>query len=693
VICRRHAGAGGLRQLAGPAGLDAAELYRLTGGNPFYVTAVIAAGVSEIPAAARDAVLARAVGLSSRARAVLHVAVLTGVRAELRIVESVTDCAPPVVDEVLASGLVTVDGAWLRFRHEIARLAVEQAIPPHRRSRIHARVLDALAAAGCDDDARMAFHAEGAGDGPAVVRYAAAAARQAAELASHREAAAQFGRALRFAAGADPATLAGLYDGIAHELGLLDRWQDAADAVERALGLWRQAGDRQRESASLRQLAVTMWRLCRGSESSSAAEAAVAIAEPLGPSAELARAYAYLGTARAEDGQGDAAIELSRRAQALAASLGLPDVLSYALNTEAWSIATLGGDWAGLMRRALEIAVAEGLQVQAGRAYANMHALYCGQRRFEEAESCFAEGIAYCDEADIGTYGVCLRGERTSALEKMGRWEEAAALSIEMLAHGDASPVNKINPLTSLGKIRARQGAPGCWECLNEATEAAVGTGEPQWLVLARLARAEAYWLAGEPAAAMREAKLADDAGAGLDAWRRGAVAVWLRRTGSRRLPRGDLAEPCRLQIAGQPEQAARFWTALHCPYEAALALYDTAQEARLREALAIFTDLGASAAARLTRQTMRRLGVRSIPAGPRSATRAHPLGLTRREREVLGLICAGHTNAEIAAKLFISAKTVDHHVSAVLAKLGAPTREVAAAHAARLGLVGAAER
>jgi DNA-binding CsgD family transcriptional regulator len=87
------------------------------------------------------------------------------------------------------------------------------------------------------------------------------------------------------------------------------------------------------------------------------------------------------------------------------------------------------------------------------------------------------------------------------------------------------------------------------------------------------------------------------------------------------------------------------------------------------------------------------RLGIRSIPAGPRTATRGDPLGLTRREREVLELICAGHTNAEIAAKLFLSARTVDHHVSAVLAKLGAPTRGAAASHAARLGLVGRAER
>jgi DNA-binding CsgD family transcriptional regulator len=106
--------------------------------------------------------------------------------------------------------------------------------------------------------------------------------------------------------------------------------------------------------------------------------------------------------------------------------------------------------------------------------------------------------------------------------------------------------------------------------------------------------------------------------------------------------------------------------------------LHDVPDEAALREALKIFTGLGASAAAQITRQKMRLLGIRSIPAGPRSATREHPLGLTRREREVLELICAGHTNAEIAAKLFISAKTVDHRVSAVLAKLDAPTRDVA---------------
>jgi DNA-binding CsgD family transcriptional regulator/tetratricopeptide (TPR) repeat protein len=681
-----------VQELASQSDVDAAELYRLTAGNPFYVTEVLQAGMSKVPAAARDAVLARAARLSAEARYVLDVAALIGTRGNLQLVEAVTACRPSAVDEVLASGLLAGDGAWLRFRHEIARVAVEYEIAAHRRRLIHARILTALEAAGFDD-AQLAFHAEGAADGPAVVRYATSAAYRATELASHREAVAQFERALLFAAGAPPATTAALYDGLAAEAGMLDRWQDAADSSERALELWRQAGDQPREGASSHQLSRALWRLCRGPEAMAAAEAAVAILEPLGPSTELAWAYASLANIRMLDGHDDSAIELSRRAQALAESLHVPEVLSEALNTEGCAASRQGGDWAAPMRRTLEIAISEGLRAQAGRAYSNLHSIYCGQRQFEEAEGIFAAGIAYCEEHDIGVYGTCLRGERAFALEEQGRWAESASLSEGLLAGGGASPVNRITPLVSLGRIRARQGAAGCWECLDEAALAADGNGEPQFVVPVRLARAEAHWLAGKPDSARREAELANEVCARCDAWDRGAVAAWLRRTGSPRPPHTDLAEPYRLEVAGDWAAAARLWTSLGCLYQAGFALYDAAAEAPLRAALKHFTDLGALAAVQLTRRKMRQLGIRSIPAGPRAATRAHPLGLTRREREVLDLICAGHSNSEIAAKLFISTKTVDHHVSAVLAKLDAPTRGIAASHAARLGLVATATR
>jgi DNA-binding CsgD family transcriptional regulator len=226
--------------------------------------------------------------------------------------------------------------------------------------------------------------------------------------------------------------------------------------------------------------------------------------------------------------------------------------------------------------------------------------------------------------------------------------------------------------------MRARRGEPGIWECLDEAAVTADEAGEPQQQIPARLARAEAYWLEGRPDAARREAELADDACATSSAWHRGAVAVWLRRLGSPRPMRGEVAEPYRLLLDGDPAGAANAWTRLGCPYEAAMALADAPDEEALREALGIAIGLGAPSAARIIRQRLRVLGARSIPAGPHRATRKRPFGLTRREGEVLELICAEHTNAEIAAKLFLSVKTVDHHVSAVLAKLGVPTRAAA---------------
>jgi DNA-binding NarL/FixJ family response regulator len=129
-------------------------------------------------------------------------------------------------------------------------------------------------------------------------------------------------------------------------------------------------------------------------------------------------------------------------------------------------------------------------------------------------------------------------------------------------------------------------------------------------------------------------------------------------------------------------------WDRLGCPYQAALALLDTKEEIHLRESLDRLVDLGADAAARLVRRTMRELGIRSVPAGARTAARTHPRGLTKREQEILQLLSEGQSNEEISATLFISVRTVEHHVSAILGKLGVATRKAAAQEARRLGLM-----
>jgi DNA-binding CsgD family transcriptional regulator len=253
------------------------------------------------------------------------------------------------------------------------------------------------------------------------------------------------------------------------------------------------------------------------------------------------------------------------------------------------------------------------------------------------------------------------------------------AISAQLLEESSSAPLNQICVRTLIGVIHARRGEPEVWRALDSAIANAAPAGQPQYVVPARLARTEAYLTEGRVDEARHEAELAADAAHDIDEWMRGALRRWLDRTGSDRIVDGPIAGPYRLQESGEHAAAARAWDELGCRLDAALALLDSSDEDELRDALRRLDELGAKATAGLARQKLRQIGARSVPVGPRRATRAHPLGLTPRECEVLELICERQTNAQIARTLFISAKTVDHHVSAVLAKLGVQTREAAA--------------
>jgi DNA-binding CsgD family transcriptional regulator len=169
------------------------------------------------------------------------------------------------------------------------------------------------------------------------------------------------------------------------------------------------------------------------------------------------------------------------------------------------------------------------------------------------------------------------------------------------------------------------------------------------------------------------------------DAWSRGELAFWLWRAGAPVAPHPDDPEPYARAIAGDWRGAAAVWAALGFPYEHADALSEADDEAARIEALAAFDRFGAARSAAHLRRRLRAAGVRRIPRGPRPASRAGPAGLTPRETEVLDLIVRGATNAQIAETLVIAPKTVDHHVSAVLGKLGVASRREAGAAMGRL--------
>ena len=679
---------GAVQQMVSDTPADAETLFELTGGNPFYLTQVIEGDGTSLPASARDAVLARVARLEGGPRQVLEAAALMGSRIDPWLLDTVVACAADGVRAGISSGLLTPDGPEVRFRHEIIRMVVEDAVPAYQRVALHASLLTALRDCGAKDESRLAYHAEGAGDTQAVLQHAPEAARLSEALGSHREALAQYQRALRFSSSADPAIVASLYDGLSFEASLVDRWEEAAQAAESALFLWRQVGDRVREGDTLRRLSRTMWRLCRGAEAASAGERALRVLEPLSPGPELARAYANLATQRMLDARHGEALALAAKAMELAEQLDQPDVLSEALNTSACSSAETGLPWEWQMRRALDVALSAGLQEQAGRVYANIYAIGCTVRRFPAVESRYLEGIEYCDSHDLGTFASCLRGHRTGALEQLGKWDEATELARRLIVRRATSPVNRLKPIIVLSKVLARRDDPEATELLKEAVRGAEGTGEPDWIVESHLALAEASWLAGRNDEAVLAITRAAELVAPCDQWLRGSCDVWLSRLGLAPVSIGEVAAPYALQLAGDLDGAWHAWDTHGCPFEAAMSTIESSDEETLRRALDCADALGAVATARMVRRNMRRLGVKAVPAGPRATTRDHEFKLTRREHEVLDLLGVGMANAEIAERLFISERTVDHHVSAVLAKMNVRSRGAAVRKAVRAGIL-----
>jgi DNA-binding CsgD family transcriptional regulator/tetratricopeptide (TPR) repeat protein len=674
--------------LAGPYGVDPHELYRKTGGNPFFITEVLDAGGAEVPPTVRDAVLSRAARLRPAARSLLDCVAVSPARVELALLKTLAGQAYASLDECLSAGMLQVQGDTVAFRHELARLAVEGAIPGHRRTELHRTVLSALDGLGTTDPARLAHHAEAAGDAEAVLRHARAAGERAAQAHAHREAAAQYARALRFAVKLPPEARAELLERRAYECFLTDQFDEALETHQRALEYRRQLGDRCREGDSLRKLARLLWCTGRITEAEKASRDAVALLEQFPPGRELAMAYSNLSSLYMNAENAEGAIAWGSRALELGQRLDAREVLAHALNNVG-TMELLRGvpEGQAKLERSLELAEQAGFEEHAGRAFIHLAWAAMRTRRFNVADR-IAAGIEYSRERGLDLWFFYLHAYRARLELDQGRWTEAADSAGFVLRHPRSATLLRILASTVLGLVRARRGDPDYESLLDEARGLAEPIDELQHIAPVAAARAEVAWLKGRAASIDGETRTAFERAMAVgDPWTTGELAYWRWRAGLLETLPAGAAEPYASQIAGDWERAAALWTEIGCPYEAALAFADARDEANLRRSLEALQRLGAAPAAAIVARRLRQRGVRGLQRGPRASTRRNPARLTAREMEVLRLVATGLRNADIAERLFLSAKTVDHHVSSILGKLGVRTRSEAGSAAARLGL------
>ena len=671
-----------VRTLVGDQNVDAAVLHRQTGGNPFYVTEALANSGSGIPPTIRDAVLARTAQLSVSGYAVLEAAAIIGQRVEPWLLAAVAGAEAPAAEECMAVGMLRAQNDELVFRHELARQTVLESLSPPRRQVLHQLVLDSMKSSPLlrKNLARLAHHAEAAGDRQEILAYAPAAARQASAASAHRGAATLYRLALNHAEDLPFETQAELWSEYAIECDVIDQRPLAIDAFRQSANFWKQAGNILKYANSLGSLALGLHLVGEADEAEEVNDTAIRILEELPPDQALARAYnsqAVLCLARMENQKG---VALAEKAITLIDELEDKDLLPRLYET-------LGLCWLHLdhekgielLERSLAMGIEFGQTMRTANSYANLSSVYVEFQQFEAAEACLVNGLAYAVEHDLEFARLYMLAWQAQLLLLQGRWDEAGRAAEEVMQVPGTS-IGTLGPaLMVQGRLKARRGDPGADEALNESLELLFKLGFRQREGLVRAARAEAAWLARDPERTLEEARAVYERTIQQrHPWAAGELAFWRWKAGDGLDIPEWVANPYALQIGGDWQAAAGAWERLGCPYEQARALADGDSEAQMA-ALAIFERLGARPSADALREKLQISGKLDLPVRPHASTRENPFGLTARQLEILGLLIDHLTNAQIAERLHISPKTVDHHVSAVLGKLDVTSREAAA--------------
>ena len=540
------------------------------------------------------------------------------------------------------------------------------------------------------DADRIVHHAVEAGDLDRVVAHGPRAARAAMAAGAHRQALAHLGRLVDHLDRFPGAEQAELLEAHAMELYVLGHGPEPVLSQDRAVVLRRQMDDPRALGASLVLASRMHWAAAdRDGAAACAREAEEVLAAVAPASSELAMAISTRSQLAMLADDEDTAIVHGQRAMALAREAGDDRVLVHAMinvgTATAWGREDdRGEEGRAVMRQALELARTIGDDAEACRAWTNLAWSLADVHRFDDARSAIAEGVVFAERQEQVGFAHYLRAIEARVDLQQGRLDDAERTCREVLARAEPTGRIWLLPLRIvLGRVLARRGDAEARAWIAQAREHARTAQELQRLGPVAAAEAELAWLAGEgPPPGLAEAHQLAVHRDFVPFVRE--LGYWRWRLGEQVEVPGD--HPWALQVAGAPLRAADGWAVLGCPYERGLALIESDEPEPLVEAVQVLDDIGAAPAAAIARRRLRELGVRSIPRGPRPATRSHVAGLTPRQVEVLDLVAQGLTNTEIADRLVLSVRTVDHHVSAILQKLGVAGREEAAAIAASLG-------
>lgn len=675
-----------VEEMAAAKGYSGEDVYKITDGNPFYVTEILASYSSGVPENVRDSILSVYKGQEDDTKTLWEMLSIFPAGFELKYLEQIQPRYREAVKYCFGSRILIVRDGLIFFKHELYSQTIQASLSPLLRITLNKQILDMFLEAFEQNQEieRIIHHAKNAGADELIARYAPIAAQKSASAGAHADAARLYCLALECEKFIPKENVAEYYDSYAYECYLIHQHKEAITYAERALEFWQEQQNTEKVGESLRFLSRLWWYEGNRSQAEKLGVKAVNELQNAPASRAKAMAYSNMAALKMLADQTEECLAWGQKASELAQEIDDQETLAHALNSIGSALMTdhqSVPEGMSYLQQSLQIALKYGFHEHAARAYTAIGSNAVSMKLYHVAREYLGLGIAYCQERDMDSLRLYMVGYKARLSLETGVWDEAFDLAHSILQTEGLLPVIKTGVLITVGLLKLRRGEEGALDLLTEAKEIAFDTMELHRIVPALSALLECEWLLGTT---LIETAVLDQTIGMIQQIKKitddNKLYFWLKRA------RKDYVLTVEALYQDDREKGfATYWEKTGCPYEYALTLFEDDDK---RKALEIVQELGAERVYQKLRQSMRSEGLKKIPRGKRLSTRSNAAQLTSRELDVLKLLQTGMQNKEIAEKLFISAKTVDHHISSILVKLNVSTRAKAVIEALTLGIL-----
>ena len=596
------------------------------------------------------------------------------------------------MEKSLAAQILVLSKETVLFKHELYRRTIEVSLSPLVRLSLNRRMLELIRQYEPEGESveQIIHFAKNANEGEVVVEYAPEAAEKAAGVGAHIEASRLYMSAIEYYHGSDPFILLRFYEGYAYECYLTNRIDEAIIYTSKALAVRKSSADHAATGNALRFLSRLWWYAGNNEKAMKYGLEAIEFFVPLPASPQKGMAYSNMSQLNmlCEDIPG--CLKWGEMAIGIARSIGDYSTLSHALNnvgTTKMLIESSRNEGSAILKQSLQIALDFGYHEHAARAYTNISSNAVVLKNYPLANEMLAEGIRFCEERDLDSWSVYMTSMKARLCLETGRWNDVRLIAGQLLENKAQAPVSKIIALIALGTVMIRAGEEPGLPLLLEALDMAEVTREPQRLIPALCALLEWQWINEKSAITTTRFNELLRPASGPHDLKQEELNFWLLLTKKINQPIEGRYPGYRIDTASEIKNAAAHWQKHGNGYLQAVCLF-MGNEENKRAALELVLEAGAMATADKMKREMRTAGYKNIPRGLRKSTRENPSQLTGREIELLPLLRDGLQNKEIAARLFISPKTVDHHISSIYFKLNVKSRASAVKEATRLKII-----